>query len=77
MQQVNVVAAQQYFFIVANKQRPYSNNFTVNSAEVKQYNNKDEVHCVVTCTQDSIEAGRVYYCIFTTKGKLVACNTLN
>lgn len=70
----NTVTAAQYNFVVKGKQRPFSNNFTTLSAAVKQYNGTDEVHAIVKCTLDSKEPGMQYFCIFTTDGKLIACN---
>lgn len=70
----NVISAAQYNFTVANKQRPFSNNFIMQNAVVKQYNGKDEIHCVVKCTANSKEPNMYYFCIYSTKGKLIACN---
>jgi hypothetical protein len=70
----NTVAAGQYTVTVAKKELPFGNNFTVNTAAVKQYKGKDELHCVVTCTPNSREPYMQYFCIYSVKGKLIACN---
>jgi hypothetical protein len=78
--QVNTVAAGPYNFVVKGKQRPFSNNFTVDKIVkvVQKYKiafpQCDEVHCYVTCTADSKEPFMQYYCVFTGTGKLIACN---
>jgi hypothetical protein len=70
----NTVTAGSYTFTVTNKNRPFSNNFTVNFAQVVQFNGQDEVYADVTCTQDSREPGMQYFCTYSTEGELVACN---
>lgn len=57
---------------------PFSNNFVQKGTAVLQkHNGVKEVHVDVLCTQTSQEPGRLYYCIYSTKGDLIACNTLN
>lgn len=73
----NVITASNYKFTVAKKQLPYGNDFVQDSATVQPYMGVDEVRAIVTCTANSKEPGRVYGCTFSTKGKLIACNTLN
>lgn len=73
----NVITASNYTFTVAKKHLPFTNNFVQDSAQVEQYMGVDEVRAIVTCTQDSKEPGRIYSVIYSTKGKLIACNTLN
>jgi hypothetical protein len=70
----NVISAAQYNFTVTKKQLPFSNNFVMLNAAVKQYNGKDEIHCIVKCTANSKEPNMQYFCIYSTKGKLIACN---
>lgn len=77
MQAVNTVSAGPYNFVVKGKQRPYSNNFIVQSAKVVKYNGQDEVSCVVLCTADSLEPGRLYAVQYSTAGRLQECCTLN
>lgn len=77
MQAVNTVSAGPYNFVVKGKQRPYSNDFVVQSAEVVKYNGEDEVACVVQCTADSSEPGRLYAVQYSTAGCLQECCTLN
>lgn len=79
MQAVNAVSAGPYNFIVKGKQRPFSNNFVVQTVKLVQkykvaFPQQDELHCIVKCTEDSREPNMLYYCIFTGTGKLVACN---
>jgi hypothetical protein len=65
---------------VANKQnRPFSNNFVLLGVKrfVRTRNGRDAVEVLVKCTKDSMEAGRIYYCLFTYKGTLLACDTCN
>ena len=75
--QKNTVSAGSYNLVVKGKQRPLSNNFVVQSAKIVQYNGQDEIACVVLCTNDSKEPGRVYFVQYSTKGRLQECNTLN
>lgn len=75
--QVNTVTAGEYNFVVKGENRPFSNNFVVQRAEVVQYEGQDEVACVVLCTADSNEPGRKYFAQYSTKGRLQECNTLN
>jgi len=75
--QKNTVSAGSYNFVVKGKQRPFSNNFVVQSAKIVKYNGQDEIACVVLCTNDSKEPGRVYFVQYSTKGRLQECNTLN
>lgn len=77
MQAVNTVSAGPYNFVVKGQNRPYSNNFVVQSAKVVQYNGQDEVACVVLCTANSNEPGRIYFAQYSTQGRLQECNTLN
>jgi len=73
----NVITASNYTFTVAKKQLPFTNNFVQDTATVEQYMGKDEIRAIVTCTANSKEPGRVYSVIYSTKGQLIACNTLN
>jgi hypothetical protein len=77
MQAVNTVTAGNYNFVVTNDNRPFSNNFVVQSAKVVQYKGQDEIACVVLCTADSKEPGREYFVQYSTQGYMQACNTLN
>lgn len=77
MQAKNTVSAGQYNFVVTGKNRPFSNDFVVQSAKVVQYEGQDEVACVVLCTNTSKEPGRIYFAQYSTKGELMGCNTLN
>ena len=75
--QVNTVTAGNYNFVVKGENRPFSNNFVQQSAEVVQYAGQDEVACVVLCTGNSREPGRKYFVQYSTQGRLQECNTLN
>jgi hypothetical protein len=74
--QVNTVSAGPYNFTVTNKNRPFGNNFVVQKALVSAFD-ENEIECVVLCTANSKEPGRTYYCIYSTKGSLLSCSTLN
>jgi hypothetical protein len=74
--QANTVSAGSYTFTVTNKQRPFGNNFVVLKALVSTMQ-ANEIEAVVKCTANSKEPGRTYYCIYSTNGELLACNTLN
>jgi hypothetical protein len=60
---------------VTKRNRPYGNNFT--QKKFITVNEDNFVELTVTCTSDSNEPGRIYFCEYTTKGKLVSCCTLN
>jgi hypothetical protein len=77
MQAINTVSVGEYNFVVKGSNRPFSNNFVVQYAEIVQYKGKDEVACVVLCTEDSKEPGRKYFVQYSTKGRLQECNTYN
>ena len=74
--QANTVSAGPYNFTVTNKNRPFGNNFVVQKAVVSTMQ-ANEIECVVKCTTNSKEPGRTYYCIYSTSGTLLSCNTLN
>ncbi len=76
--QKNVITCNNYNFKVTKKaNKPYSNNFVMLDSKITQYAGQDEITAFVKCTADSKEEGRIYACIFSTKGELVACNTVN
>lgn len=66
-------------FTVTKKNRPFSNNFALMGIKrfVRTRNGRDAVEVLVKCTTDSKEPGRIYYCLFTYKGTLLACDTCN
>jgi hypothetical protein len=74
--QANTVSAGSYNFTVTNKNRPFGNDFVVLTALVSTMQ-ANEIECIVKCTAQSKEPGRTYYCIYSTKGMLIACSTLN
>jgi hypothetical protein len=69
----------QVSFTVTKQNRPFSNNFTLMGIKrfVRTRNGRDAVSVLVKCTQDSQEPGRIYYCVFTYKGTLLECHTVN
>ena len=77
MQTQNTVSAGPYSFVVKGKNKPFSNNFVVQSAKVVQYNGQDEIACFVLCTANSKEPGRIYFAQYSTAGKLQECYTVN
>jgi hypothetical protein len=77
MQAQNTVSAGPYNFVVTGKNKPYGNNFVLQSAKVVQYNGRDEVACFVLCTANSMEPGRIYFAQYSTKGSLQECYTVN
>ena len=66
-------------FTATKKNLPFSNNFVLKGIKrfVRTRNGRDAVEVLVKCTTDSKEPGRVYYCLFTYKGTLLACDTYN
>jgi hypothetical protein len=77
MQAVNTVSVQNYNFVAKGDNRPFGNNFVVQSANIVKYNGQDEIACVVLCTDNSKEPGRLYAVQYSTKGRLQECCTLN
>lgn len=74
--QANVISTPNCTFTATAFNRPFGNNF-VALITVPSPMQANEIECVVECTKDSKEPGRIYYCIYTTAGTLVSCNTLN
>ena len=74
--QANVISTPSCTFTASPFNRPFGNSFTTLLA-LPSPMRKNEIECVVECTKDSKEPGRTYYCIYTTAGTLVSCNTLN
>jgi hypothetical protein len=66
-------------FTVNKKNLPFSNNFTMMGVKrfVRTTNGRDAVAVLVKCTADSYEEGRIYYCVYTYKGTLLECSTVN
>lgn len=66
-------------FTATKKNLPFSNNFVLMGLKrfVRTRNGRDAVEVLVKCTNDSKEPGRIYYCLFTYKGTLLACDTCN
>lgn len=79
MQNVNTITYNNVNISVAKKQRPFSNNFVLLkvAGAVRTRNGRDAVAVYVKCTADSYEPGRIYYCVFTLKGNLLECCTVN
>lgn len=63
--------------VIADAERAFSNNFTCNKAAVVVAGKRKYIHAIITCTADSLEPARMYYCVYSLQHKLVQCNTLN
>lgn len=65
-------------FTVTKSNLPYSNNFVLMGIKrfVRTRNGRDAVSVLVKCT-NSKEDGRIYYCVYTYKGTLLECHTVN
>jgi hypothetical protein len=68
----------QISFNVTGDNRPFSNNFVLMGIKrfVRTRNGRDAVAVLVKCT-NSREDGRIYYCVYTYKGTLLECHTVN
>ena len=66
-------------FNVSKDNLPFNNNFVLMGIKrfVRTRNGRNAVEVLVKCTNDSMEPGRIYYCLFTYKGTLLACKTCN
>jgi hypothetical protein len=73
----NVITVGDVSFKVTSKNRPFGNKFVQQQAKIVQYKGVDEVSAVVLCVKGSKEPGRLYACIFSITGEMIACNTLN
>jgi len=60
--------------VVKGKNRPFSNNFVLQ--ELREVTTHF-VKCIVRCTKDSKEEGRLYYCTFTKSGGLYEAFSIN
>ena len=69
----------QISFTVKKDNRPFSNNFVLMGIKrfLRTRNGRDAVSVLVKCTADSMEPGRIYYCVYTYKGTLLECFTVN
>jgi hypothetical protein len=65
-------------FTVTKKNLPYSNNFVLMGIKsfVRTRNGRSAVAVLVKCA-NSKEDGRIYYCVYTYKGTLLECHTMN
>ena len=63
---------------VTGDNRPFSNNFVLMGIKrfLRTRNGRDAVSVLVKCT-NSREDGRIYYCVYTYKGTLLECHTVN
>jgi hypothetical protein len=82
MQQVqvqaqNTIKVYPYNLVINDKNKPFSNNFVVESAKIVKYYGQDEIACHVRCTSNSSEPGRLYFVQYSTNGVLQECHTLN
>ena len=60
---------------IANTELPFGNNFVVVSANWDSA--AQEIACVVRCTKNSYEPGRLYSIGFTLQGQQTGCCTIN
>lgn len=69
----------QISFKVNAKNLPFSNNFTLMGIKrfLRTRNGRDAVSVLVKCTTNSLEPGRIYYCVYTYSGTLIECCTVN
>jgi|LauGreSuBDMM15SN_2_FD.fasta_scaffold773075_1 hypothetical protein len=74
--QNTVVVAPYSFKVTKTKNKPFGNNFNTIKAIVSTMQ-ANEIECVVKCTANSKDPNRSYYCIYSTSGELLACNTLD
>jgi hypothetical protein len=74
--QNTVVVAPYSFTVTKAKNKPFGCNFNTIKAIVSPMQ-ANEIECIVKCTAQSKDPGRTYYCIYSTAGELLACNTLN
>lgn len=75
--QQNTLQVSETVVKIANKERPFSNNFVQRKAEIVQFKGKDEIRATVLCTENSNEPGRIYATAYTMQGKMLECFTLN
>ena len=75
----NVICVPNHVVNISATNLPFNNNFvqTQYVKTMRTRNGRNAFVVVVTCTQDSMEPGRKYCCVFTTKGTLLSCYTLN
>lgn len=65
-------------FTVTKDNLPFSNNFVLMGIKrfLRTRNGRPAVSVLVKCT-NSREDGRIYYCVYTYKGTLLECFTVN
>lgn len=75
----NILCVPNSVVTVTNKNRPFSNNFvqTKYLRTERTRNGRNAFVVIVKCTANSKEPGRSYICMYTAKGTLLACNTLD
>ena len=61
------------------KNLPFSNNFVQQKyvRTERTRNGRNAFVVVVKCTTNSLEPGRIYYCVYTYAGTLLECHTMN
>lgn len=72
--QNTITLANSTVITVAKKQLPMGNNFVVQRIVAET---ATDVECVVRCTANSKQPGRLYSCNYTLQGKIIAAQTLN
>lgn len=75
----NTICVPNNVVAITKANRPFSNNFvqTQYIKTMRTRNGRDAFVVIVTCTQNSLEPGRQYCCVYTTKGTLLSCYTTN
>jgi hypothetical protein len=74
----NTITCNNYNFKITKKaNKPFSNNFVMLESKITQYAGQDEITAYVTCTAKSKEPGRIYVCVYSLQGDLIACETVN
>jgi hypothetical protein len=74
----NTITCGEHNFKVTDKNRPFSNDFVMRHAKIVKFvDDKDEICCLVDCTEDSQEPGRAYVVHYSFEGMLLECCTIN
>lgn len=76
---LNVIASPFATCVVNKRNLPFGNTFVQTKfvRTERTRNGRNALVVQVTCTSTSKEPGRVYLCVYTEKGSLLACTTLN
>jgi hypothetical protein len=79
MQNANIICVPNHVVNISATNRPFNNSFVQTNyvKTMRTRNGRNAFVVIVTCTADSMEPGRMYCCVYTTKGTLLSCYTLN